>query len=76
MSETRTSKRFEIRVPITIEASDSVKKLDGITDNVSAAGVFLHANAQLKIGSKVSFEIVLPREMTGGTAGTIKHMVS
>ncbi|HET9695742.1 MAG TPA: PilZ domain-containing protein [Terriglobales bacterium] len=68
MSETRTSKRFEIRVPITIEASDSVKKLDGITDNVSAAGVFLHANAQLKIGSKVSFEIVLPREMTGGTA--------
>lgn len=68
MSETRTGKRFEIKLPISIEASDSAKKLDGITDNVSAAGVYLRANAQLKVGSKVSFEIVLPREMTGGPA--------
>jgi hypothetical protein len=68
VSETRTGKRFELKLPISIEASDSANKLDGITDNLSAAGVYLRANSQLKVGSKVSFEILLPREMTGGTA--------
>ena len=68
MSETRTGKRFDLKLPISIEASDSAKKLDGITDNVSVAGVYLRANSQLKVGSKVSFEIMLPREMTGGNA--------
>lgn len=66
MSETRTGKRFDLKLPISIEASDSANKLEGTTDNLSAAGVFLHASTQLKVGSKVSFEIVLPREMTGG----------
>lgn len=66
MSETRTGKRFDLKLPISIEASDSVNKLAGMTDNLSAAGVFLHADTQLKVGSKVSFEIFLPREMTGG----------
>ena len=66
MSETRTGKRFDLRLPISIEASDSANKLEGTTDNLSAAGVYMRANTQLKVGSKVSFEIVLPREMTGG----------
>jgi hypothetical protein len=68
VSETRTGKRFDLKLPISIEASDSAKKLDGITDNVSAAGVYLHANARLQVGSQVSFEIILPREVTGGNA--------
>ncbi len=66
MSETRTGKRFDLKLPISIEASDSANKLEGTTDNLSAAGVYLRASAHLKVGSKVSFEIVLPREMTGG----------
>ena len=68
MSETRTGKRFDLKLPISIEASDSANKLNGITDNLSAAGVYLRANSQLKVGSKVSFEILLPREVTGGDA--------
>ena len=68
MSETRTGKRFDLKLPISIEASDSANKLEGLTDNLSAAGVFMHADASLKVGSKVNFEIVLPREMTGGKA--------
>jgi hypothetical protein len=66
VSETRTGKRFDLKLPISIEASDSANRLDGITDNLSAAGVYLHANTHLTVGSKVSFEILLPREMTGG----------
>jgi hypothetical protein len=68
VSETRTGKRFDLKLPISIEASESANKLSGITDNLSAAGVYLHANSQLQVGSKVNFEIILPREVTGGTA--------
>jgi hypothetical protein len=68
VSETRTGKRFDLKLPIHIEASDSANNFEGFTDNLSAAGVFMHANTQLKVGSKVTFEIVLPREMTGGPA--------
>jgi len=66
VSETRTGKRFDLKLPISIESSGSANKLEGLTDNLSAAGVYMHADAQLEVGSKVSFEIVLPREMTGG----------
>jgi PilZ domain len=68
VSETRTGKRFDLKLPISIEASESTNKLNGITDNLSAAGVYLHANTELQVGSKISFEILLPREVTGGTA--------
>ena len=66
MSETRTGKRFDLKLPISIEASDTANTSQGTTDNLSAAGVYLKANASLKVGSKVSFEIILPAEMTGG----------
>ena len=72
MSETRTGKRFDLKLPISIEASDSANKLEGLTDNLSAAGVFMHADASLKVGSKVNFEIVLPREAMG--LGDVKFM--
>lgn len=71
MSETRTGKRFDLKLPISIEASGSANTLKGFTDNLSAAGVYLRANSQLKVGSKVSFEILLPREMTGGDADVL-----
>lgn len=73
MSETRTGKRFELKLPISIEASGSANKLEGITDNVSAAGVYMYADSRLEVGSKVNFEITLPREVTGGNADVRLH---
>ncbi len=37
----------------------------GITGNLSAAGVYIRADASLDVGSTVEFEIALPPEMTG-----------
>lgn len=64
--EARTGKRFPLELPIKIhqEASGDSK---GVTGNLSAAGVFIRADASLSIGSPVEFEITLSPEMTGGT---------
>jgi hypothetical protein len=63
--EARTGKRFPLELPIKIhqgQAGDSA----GVTGNLSAAGVYIKADASMEIGSPVEFEITLPPEMTGG----------
>ncbi len=64
MSESRTGRRFPLELPISIQ-DKKTKKLKGTTSNVSAAGVYMQAKADLEIGSKVKFEIMLPGVMIG-----------
>ncbi len=66
MSEARTGKRFPLHLPITIYDAKS-KKHKGTTTNLSAAGVYIHADAPFEVGSNVEFEITLPIEVTGTT---------
>ena len=60
--EARTGKRFPLELPIKIHSPDA----KGVTGNLSAAGVYIRADASMEIGSPVEFEITLPPEMTGG----------
>jgi PilZ domain len=62
--EARTGKRFPLELPIKIHKGDADAK--GVTGNLSAAGVYIKADASMEIGSPVEFEITLPPEMTGG----------
>jgi len=62
--EARTGKRFPLELPIKIHKGDTDAK--GLTGNLSAAGVYIRADASMEIGSPVEFEITLPPEMTGG----------
>ena len=64
VSEARTGKRFPLELPIKIHKGDTDAK--GLTGNLSAAGVYIRADASMEIGSPVEFEITLPPEMTGG----------
>ncbi len=64
MSDSRTGRRFPLELPIKIQ-DKKAKKLKGTTTNVSAAGVYMQAKANLEIGSKVRFEIMLPGTMIG-----------
>ncbi len=64
MPDSRTGKRFPLELPISIHEADSSDEVRATTGNVSSAGVYLRANAQWKIGSKVEFEITLPAEAT------------
>jgi hypothetical protein len=63
--EARTGKRFPLELPIKIHKGDA-GDAKGVTGNLSAAGVYIRADAAMEIGSPVEFEITLPPEMTGG----------
>jgi PilZ domain-containing protein len=62
--EARTGKRFPLELPIKIHKGET--DANGVTGNLSAAGVYIRANEAMEIGSPVEFEITLPPEMTGG----------
>jgi hypothetical protein len=64
--EARTGKRFPLELPIKIHKGEAGGDAKGVTGNLSAAGVYIRADAAMEIGSPVEFEITLPPEMTGG----------
>ena len=63
--EARTGKRFPLELPIKIHRAETSGDAKGVTGNLSAAGVYIRADASLDIGSPVEFEITLPPEVTG-----------
>jgi PilZ domain-containing protein len=63
LSESRTGKRFPMQLPATIRRGHG--KLQGKTSDLSAAGVFIHADGEFEIGSQVEFDITLPAEVIG-----------
>jgi hypothetical protein len=65
VSEARTGKRFPLELPIKIHKADESSDHRGVTGNLSAAGVYIRADAALELGSPVEFEIKLPPEVTG-----------
>ncbi|MGH9580758.1 MAG: PilZ domain-containing protein [Terriglobales bacterium] len=65
MAESRTGKRFPLQLPITIRGGKRPKVAPATTANVSAAGVYISADTELEIGSKIRFAIKLPGSMVG-----------
>jgi hypothetical protein len=65
VSEARTGKRFPLELPIKIHKTEEAGQHAGVTGNLSAAGVYIRADASLDVGSNVEFEIALPPEVTG-----------
>ena len=66
MTAARTGKSFPLHWPINIHREDSSTNANGVTGDLSAAGVYIRADASLEVGSPVEFEITLPPEVTGG----------
>jgi len=66
VAEARTGKRFPLELPIKIHKESAGSGAQGTTGNLSAAGVYIRADASLEIGSPVEFEITLPPDVTGG----------
>lgn len=63
--DVRTGKRFPLQLPITISEEQSPRKTEGTTANVSAAGVYVRAEKPLKVGSRITFDIMLPGQVLG-----------
>jgi hypothetical protein len=66
VAEARTGKRFPLELPIKIHEENASGDTKGLTGNLSAAGVYIRADAAMEIGSPVEFEITLPPDVTGG----------
>jgi PilZ domain-containing protein len=71
VSEARTGKRFPLELPIKIHKENAPGEASGMTGNLSAAGVYIRADASLEMGSPVEFEITLPPEVTGGKENVV-----
>ena len=71
MSEARTGKRFPLELPIKFHKEAKAGEHAGMTGNLSAAGVYIKADAALEVGSNVEFEIALPPEVTGAKDSVI-----
>ena len=71
MSEARTGKRFPLHLPIKIHGEGAVAEATGMTGDLSAAGVYIRADASLDVGSPVEFEITLPPDVTGGAENVV-----
>jgi hypothetical protein len=71
VTEARTGKRFPLHLPIKIHKEDTADDTSGVTGNLSAAGVYIRADAALEVGSPVEFEITLPPEVTGGKENVV-----
>jgi len=73
VAEARTGKRFPLHLPIKIHSEDSSAEASGITGDLSAAGVYIKADASLEVGSPVEFDITLPPEVTGSKENVKIH---
>ena len=71
VSDARTGKRFPLELPIKIHKAETSGESSGVTGNLSAAGVYIRADAALEVGSPVEFEIALPPEMTGAKENVV-----
>ena len=71
VQEARTGQRFPLQLPITISKNGSPRKHKATTTNLSAAGLYVRAERPLKVGSKITFDIMLPRQVLG-TARDVK----
>src|ERR1700734_3430938 len=65
VSEARTGKRFPLELPIKLHSEKASGDAKGTTGNLSAAGVYICADASLEIGSPVEFEITLIPDVNG-----------
>jgi len=71
VSDARTGKRFPLELPIKIHKETESGEHNGVTGNLSAAGVYIRADAALEVGSNVEFEITLPPEVTGAKENVV-----
>jgi len=69
--EARTGKRFPLELPIKLHSYAPSGDAKGTTGNLSAAGVYIRADASLEVGSPVEFEITLPPDVTGGQENVV-----
>ncbi len=61
--EQRSTRRFSLRLPVTVKFSDSDEKT-AHTRDVSARGICFYLDSSVAEGSEIEFTLTLPPEIT------------
>jgi c-di-GMP-binding flagellar brake protein YcgR len=64
VTESRSSVRFPLRLPITVRTVDA-REYFAETSDISAGGVLFHTGAPLEVGTEIRFRIILPSAVLG-----------
>ena len=66
--ERRSSRRFALRLPLTVNYPDSSKAMESESRDVSARGICFYFDAAPATGTDIEFTLVLPPEFTATTS--------
>ncbi|MGA8221177.1 MAG: PilZ domain-containing protein [Candidatus Acidiferrales bacterium] len=66
-NDRRQMMRFDVEIPISIRTVElpETQAHTGLSSNVSASGVCLSTDLQLKVGSPVEISMKMPQQVTG-----------
>ena len=62
--EQRSTRRFSLRLPVTVKFSDGSAEQTAHTRDVSARGICFYMDSTVTEGSEIEFTLTLPPEIT------------
>jgi hypothetical protein len=62
--ERRSRQRFELQLPVSLRINGCDHEEPGFTQDLSARGVYLYTDVQVKEGTAVELTLVMPAEIT------------
>ena len=75
MRERRKARRYDLFLPVTIEASTSndFRSLNGETLDISTRGVYLTVDNELRVGMTLGLTMRVPKKVGGGTGSPFRR---
>ncbi|MGB9073759.1 MAG: PilZ domain-containing protein [Terriglobales bacterium] len=67
-SERRSRRRVPVGVPVKVRKPDGTEQ-EGLTRDLSSAGIFLYSESGLEVGTKLELVITLPPSLGLGPGG-------
>ena len=76
MTDARTGIRFPVHLPIKVLGTSETKpELEGTTENISGAGIYIWVDKALDVDSRVEFEITIPASAIAAEKDVVLHCV-
>ncbi len=63
-SDKRGTRRFALKLPVTVKLPQTAEEIAAETKDVSARGVFFYIDSNIAAGSAIEFTLTLPPEIT------------
>ena len=63
-NDKRTTRRFALRLPVTVRYGESAEEHAAQTRDVSARGICFYVDSAIQAGSAIDFTLTLPPEIT------------